>query len=54
MTDRTWPRCEDCTLPAVCLGADLVSPDHLCGQCCPTHRGNDATISHAVAEGYTA
>jgi len=49
-----WPRCEDCTLPAVCIGADLVAPAHLCGQCCPTHRGNDVTIAHTVAEGYRA
>ena len=50
--DAEWPRCDDCTLPAVCVGAQLARPpENLCGQCCPTHCGNDASVWHRVAEG---
>jgi len=57
MTERDWTACDRCDLPAVCIGADPVVPERLCGDCCPTpHHGrrHSPQASHAVAEGYDA
>lgn len=57
---RTWPRCDYCTLPAVCYGADLGMSMHRCPRCCRAHRQFGGTHGpadylegHCAAEGVT-
>jgi len=53
-----YPRCDYCTLPAVCVGAGMVSPMNRCPRCCREyqqlggHHGADEYLeAHLEAEG---
>jgi len=52
------PRCDHCSLPAICFGADLAAPKHRCPRCCRRfkqfggfHGPDDYLGGHMAAEG---
>lgn len=54
----SWPRCDYCSLPAVCFGADLAHPRHRCPRCCREHRqmggvhgDGQYLVGHEASEG---